>query len=142
MNKVKVVVRLWQCEYMKKIVTLPRSDQWVPQNSAIFCGQKWLKSTTTSIIWILKTPFMGKVPFINLLGHELDHLNTFLPKLFVILLKSSTICRIFRDPGSPRSCLIMQSFEWPPPTLSSSVIIWHTKTISSIDQKSSFQLCM
>ena len=33
---------------------------------------------------------MVEVAFINLLGHELDHLNAFLLKLFVILLKSST----------------------------------------------------
>ena len=55
---------------------------------------------------------MVEVPFINLLGHELDHINAFLPKLFVILLKSSTICRIYRDSGSPRSCLILTLSWW------------------------------
>ena len=89
----------WICDLvlysdMKKLVMLPQSDRRSPKISAIFCGQKWLKILC-----------MVKVPFIYLLGHDFDCWNAFLPKVFVILFKSSTICRIFREPGSPRSPL-------------------------------------
>ena len=62
-----------------------------------FVAKKGLKLPPIHLIDILNTLLMMIIFSFYLLGHDFDHGTAFQETLFVILFKSSTICRIFRN---------------------------------------------
>ena len=85
---------------MEKDVMLLRSYRGFHKISAIFCCK--ISKKNTPFTHSSNTFFYGLVHFIYLFGRLFAHFNSFWQKLFNLLFKSSSICRIFRDPGSPR----------------------------------------